>query len=58
MTSELTFPYGETLIRGVIKQHPGDFKVVENLGFQPLGEGEHLFLNIEKINLTTTELLI
>jgi len=40
---------------GLLKVHPDDFQVEENLGFEPDGEGEHLFLQVEKVNLATTE---
>jgi tRNA pseudouridine13 synthase len=35
---------------------PEDFVVVEELGFEPSGEGEHLFLYVRKRNLTTEQL--
>ena len=37
----------------VFKQHPEDFQVYEQLPFAPKGEGEHLFLQIEKIGQNT-----
>ena len=36
---------------------PEDFRVDEVLGFIPSGEGEHLFLKIEKSNLTSFDLI-
>ena len=53
----LVYPYGSPLISGLIKQQPRDFEVVEELGFEPTGEGEHLFLEIEKTGLTTAQLV-
>ena len=53
----LVFPYGNPLVGGLIKQQPRDFEVVEELGFEPSGEGEHLFLEIEKTGLTTAQLV-
>lgn len=53
----LIYPYGEPLQTGVIKSQTDDFRVIENLGFEPCGEGEHLFLYIEKTNLTTQDLI-
>jgi tRNA pseudouridine13 synthase len=53
----LKYPYGEALQTGVIKSQADDFRVIENLGFEPCGEGEHLFLHIEKTNLTTLDLI-
>ena len=40
--------YGEPIITGVLRQSPEDFVVEEILGFEPEGEGEHVFLWIEK----------
>ncbi len=37
------------------KNTPEDFIVIEQLGFEPSGEGEHLFLYIEKTNLNTEQ---
>ncbi|QSA95868.1 tRNA pseudouridine(13) synthase TruD [Methylococcus sp. EFPC2] len=42
------YAYGGPAARGVIKQVPEDFFVDEILGFEPCGEGEHVFLKIEK----------
>ena len=39
------------------KLTPEDFQVVETLGFEPCGSGEHVFLNIRKRNLTTESLI-
>jgi len=36
------------IIKGTIRQHYSDFEVNETLSFEPRGEGEHLFLYIEK----------
>ncbi len=51
------FPYGAAGIDAVIKSDPEDFQVVEELGFEPGGDGEHLFLWIEKSGLSTPELV-
>ncbi|MFT5258425.1 MAG: tRNA pseudouridine13 synthase [Saprospiraceae bacterium] len=40
-------------VTGEIRQAIEDFKVVENLGFTPSGEGSHLWLYIEKQDLNT-----
>jgi tRNA pseudouridine13 synthase len=42
---------------GRIKQRPQDFKVVEQLGFELTGSGEHLFLYLQKTGLTTHQLI-
>jgi tRNA pseudouridine13 synthase len=57
MSVKLHFPYGITTISGQIKSQPEDFKVTEALGFLPTGEGEHLLLQVEKVMLTTHELI-
>lgn len=57
MNIALVYPYGAAQVSGTIKAQPADFKVVENLGFEPSGEGEHLFLLIEKSGLSTHELI-
>ena len=53
----MKYPYGEPHQTGAIKSQVDDFRVVENLGFEPCGEGEHLFLCIEKTDLTTQDLI-
>ncbi len=45
-------------IAGVIKQRPEDFLVEEQPLYQTCGEGEHVFLLIEKTSLTTTDIVI
>lgn len=53
----LVYPYGSALVSGLIKSTPEDFEVIEELGFEPSGEGEHLFLQVEKRGLTTPQLV-
>lgn len=53
---ELPFAFGEPTLFGVIKATPEDFKVNELLGFDLSGEGEHLFLRVEKKGLNTEDL--
>ena len=57
MPGKTLYPYGKPVISGLLKSAPEDFKVTENLGFEPRGEGEHLFLWIEKSMLTTHDLI-
>ncbi|MBV1877741.1 MAG: tRNA pseudouridine(13) synthase TruD [Pseudomonadales bacterium] len=45
--------YGAVLGQGSIRQQPEDFKVTEILGFEPCGEGEHLYLLVNKIGANT-----
>jgi tRNA pseudouridine13 synthase len=57
MELELVYPYGKPLATAVLKTSPCDFRVSEELGFEPTGEGEHLFLLVEKEGLSTHELI-
>ncbi|MBF7071850.1 tRNA pseudouridine(13) synthase TruD [Glaciecola sp. MH2013] len=45
--------YGPSLGSAQIKTHLHDFIVEEELGFEPSGAGEHIFLWVEKSNLNT-----
>lgn len=47
--------WGEAPGQGVLKTAPDDFVVDEVLGFEPDGEGEHLFVEVEKRGLGTLE---
>src|SRR5690349_7654043 len=42
-------------IGGTIKQRPEDFFVQEIPLYEPSGEGEHVYLDVQKIGLTTFE---
>ena len=56
-SSGLLYPAVNGAFSGTIKRHPEDFKVVEQLGFEPCGQGEHLFLFVQKRGLTTPQLI-
>ncbi|HWK55392.1 MAG TPA: tRNA pseudouridine(13) synthase TruD [Hyphomicrobiales bacterium] len=45
--------FGAPTLRGIARHTPADFQVREILGFDPDGRGEHLLLEVEKIDLTT-----
>ncbi len=45
--------YGRPGCTAVIRSKPEDFQVEEQLGFQPEGDGEHLFLYLRKRNTNT-----
>lgn len=45
--------YGEPKSHARLKTHPEDFKVDEQLPFELTGEGEHLFLRIQKTGINT-----
>ncbi|MFQ3230635.1 tRNA pseudouridine(13) synthase TruD [Reinekea sp.] len=55
MTYPLVWPHAHNIDRthGTLKLYPKDFKVVERLPETPSGEGEHLWLKIEKTNQNT-----
>jgi len=57
MAQVRVFPYGAATISAVLKSRPEDFRVIEELGFEPGGNGEHLFLWIEKTAMSTHELI-
>lgn len=42
---------------GIIRQNPEDFQVDEIPLYEPCGEGDHLYLRVEKCGLTTYDLL-
>jgi len=47
------YAYGQPEVSGKLKTQPKDFVVVEQLAFQPSGEGEHVFLQIKKTGENT-----
>lgn len=57
MLDDLHFAYGAPSAMGVLKANPEDFCVVEDLGFEPSGAGEHLFLLVEKTLLNTEDMV-
>ena len=56
--SALTFSDGRTIgpnSTAGVKMQPNDFSVSEQLGFECSGEGEHIWLNVVKTQLHTTQ---
>jgi tRNA pseudouridine13 synthase len=53
----LTYPYLKPEVSASIKSVAEDFRVCENLGFELKGSGEHLFLYVQKRELTTPQLI-
>lgn len=49
----LTFLHGKPAGKGLLKASPEDFVVVEDLGFAPDGEGEHILVRILKNGCNT-----
>lgn len=50
---ELTYMHGKPQGTGQLKASPEDFLVVEDLGFEPDGEGEHILVRILKNGCNT-----
>ena len=53
--SQLPYACGESPIGATIKERFEDFRVSETLGFALDGAGQHLWLRIEKVDLTTDD---
>lgn len=45
--------FGNTLGSGVLKRDPQDFQVNELIRFEPEGQGDHLYLYVQKISANT-----
>ncbi|BFT29082.1 tRNA pseudouridine(13) synthase TruD [Alteromonas sp. D210916BOD_24] len=52
-TDHWQYYYAKPVSTGIFKFQAEDFQVVEDLGYEPCGEGEHQFVFIEKINTNT-----
>jgi tRNA pseudouridine13 synthase len=50
---ELPRAHGDALARGRLRVDPADFQVVEDLGFEPDGEGDHRLLRVRKTDVNT-----
>ncbi|MFT6248337.1 MAG: tRNA pseudouridine13 synthase [Cognaticolwellia sp.] len=50
---EFSYLYGKPKSTGLLRQHRSDFKVFEQIPFEPCGEGEHLFIHIRKTGANT-----
>lgn len=53
MLDSLCYLYGQPTTKGVYKQNDEDFFVKEDLGYEPDGDGEHVFVYIRKQNCNT-----
>ncbi len=49
--------FGPPALEAVFKQSPADFKVVEELGFELTGAGEHLCLHLRKTGVNTQDVV-
>lgn len=52
------YAFGLPTVQGVIKASEDDFIVIEQLGFEPSQQGEHLYLFVEKRGLNTEQVLL
>ena len=52
---KLSFAYGQPAISAKLKQEYQDFLVDEQLGFEFSGQGEHLCVQVEKIDHSTVD---
>ena len=50
------YQYPKLNILGQFKSSAEDFKVTEILGYEPIGEGEHIYLWVRKTGLNTAYL--
>lgn len=55
-TSHWHYQYPKLAISGQFKAKPEDFQVTEQLGYEPIGEGEHIYLWVRKTGLNTAYL--
>lgn len=54
---ELALTNTQPVAKGALKQLPEDFVVTEQLGWEPLGEGEHIYLWVSKTGKNTRYVL-
>jgi len=52
-TQHWNYYYQKPVSTGLFKFQADDFQVVEDLGYEPCGEGEHQFIFVEKMNTNT-----
>jgi len=57
MTPDWPRALGQTLGTAVLRHSPEHFEVREHLGFEPDGDGEHVFLHLQKRQLNTLDLV-
>ena len=53
MLEQLAYLHGTPTARGILKAEAADFVVNEDLGFEPCGEGEHIFVRVRKTGENT-----
>ena len=55
--TDLPYAWGGPVATGVLRSYPEDFQVTEQLAFEPSGQGEHVYLFIEKRCLNTQDVV-
>src|SRR6056297_3324351 len=55
LTKMVEFAHGGPVGSGAIRAKPEDFRVVEDIGYAPSGDGKHLWLEIEKRGMNTVD---
>ncbi|RKS87090.1 TruD family tRNA pseudouridine synthase [Orbus hercynius] len=53
MLDALQYLHGKPIVSGLYKEQDSDFFVKEDLGYELEGEGEHVFVNVQKQNCNT-----
>lgn len=53
-SNELYWMHGKPAASGVLKASAEDFEVIEDLGFQPDGDGEHILVRVRKRGCNTS----
>ncbi|MFO8025685.1 tRNA pseudouridine(13) synthase TruD [Thiohalophilus sp.] len=56
--SSLAHAFGQPAVQGLLRQQIDDFVVEEQLGFEPTGEGQHVWLWIEKRDRNTQDIAL
>ena len=56
-TDKWCYMLGKPRATGIIRSEPEDFQVEEELGFDPTGDGEHLWINVSKRLLNTMDVV-
>lgn len=56
--TSLAYAFGQPTVKGVLRQEIEDFVVEEQLGFEPTGEGQHVWLWIEKRDRNTQDVAL
>ncbi|MEH0875207.1 tRNA pseudouridine(13) synthase TruD [Pectobacterium cacticida] len=52
-SEQLVWLHGEPQAKGTVKSTPDDFEVIEDLGFQPDGDGEQVLVRVRKCGCNT-----